>query len=73
VTVEYHWLEGQYDRLPALIGDLVRRQVVVIATPGVVPSLAAKERSRSSSVSERDEAHAVMIDLTTSLSSVKDR
>ena len=25
VTVEYHWLEGQYDRLPALIADLVRR------------------------------------------------
>src|SRR5262245_32259905 len=34
VTVEYHWLEGQYDRLPALLGDLVRRQVAVIATPG---------------------------------------
>jgi putative tryptophan/tyrosine transport system substrate-binding protein len=42
VTVEYHWLEGQYDRLPALMGDLVRRPVAVIATPGVVPSLAAK-------------------------------
>jgi hypothetical protein len=42
VTVEYHWLEGQYDRLPALMGDLVPRQVAVIATPGVVPSLAAK-------------------------------
>jgi putative tryptophan/tyrosine transport system substrate-binding protein len=25
VTVEYHWLEGQYDRLPALMADLVRR------------------------------------------------
>jgi putative tryptophan/tyrosine transport system substrate-binding protein len=42
VTVEYHWLEGQYDRLPALLSDLVRRQVAVIATPGHVPSLAAK-------------------------------
>src|ERR1700690_94527 len=42
VTVEYHWLEGQYDRLPALMADLVRRQVAVIATPGIVPSLAAK-------------------------------
>ncbi len=42
VTVEYHWLEGQYDRLPALVADLVRRQVAVIATPGNVPSLAAK-------------------------------
>jgi putative ABC transport system substrate-binding protein len=42
VTVEYHWLTGQYDRLPALMADLVRRQVAVIATPGNVPSLAAK-------------------------------
>ena len=33
VTVEYHWLEGQYDRLPALVADLVRRRVAVIATP----------------------------------------
>ena len=42
VSVEYHWLEGQYDRLPALLADLVRRQVAVIATPGNVPSVAAK-------------------------------
>src|ERR1700694_4350638 len=34
VTVEYHWLEGQYDRLPALMADLVRRRVAVIATFG---------------------------------------
>src|SRR5450755_394375 len=33
VTVEYHYLEGQYDRLSALMADLVRRQVAVIATP----------------------------------------
>src|ERR1700691_3728626 len=43
VTVEYHWLEGQYNRLPALMADLVRRQVAVIATPGSTPAvLAAK-------------------------------
>src|SRR5262249_5867709 len=42
VTLEYHWLEGQHDRLPALMADLVRRQVAVIATAGNVPSLAAK-------------------------------
>ena len=34
VAVEYHWLEGRYDRLPALVADLVRRRVTVIATPG---------------------------------------
>jgi putative ABC transport system substrate-binding protein len=42
VTVEYHWLEGRHDRLPALMADLVRRQVAVMATLGNVPTLAAK-------------------------------
>jgi putative tryptophan/tyrosine transport system substrate-binding protein len=35
VAVEYHWPEGQYDRLPALMDDLVRRRVAVIVTPGM--------------------------------------
>ena len=43
VTVEYHYLEGQYDHLPAVFTDLVRRQVAVIAIPGSKPAvLAAK-------------------------------
>ena len=43
VTVEYHWLEGQYDRLPALMADFIRRRVAVIATPGNgMAALAAK-------------------------------
>jgi putative ABC transport system substrate-binding protein len=34
VIVEYHWLDGRYDRLPSLMADLVLRRVAVIATPG---------------------------------------
>jgi putative ABC transport system substrate-binding protein len=42
VIVEYHWLSGQNNRLPALMADLVRRRVAVIATAGDPPTLAAK-------------------------------
>jgi putative ABC transport system substrate-binding protein len=42
VAVEYHLLEGQHDRLPSLMADLVRRGVAVIATPFTAGALAAK-------------------------------
>jgi putative ABC transport system substrate-binding protein len=42
VAVEYHWVRGEYDRLPSLMDDLIRRQVAVIVTPGGVPTQAAK-------------------------------
>jgi putative ABC transport system substrate-binding protein len=42
VAVEYRWAESQYDRLPVLAADLVRRRVAVIVTSGGPATAAAK-------------------------------
>jgi putative tryptophan/tyrosine transport system substrate-binding protein len=41
VTIEHHWPEGQYDHLPVLMADLVRRRVAVIVIPSSAPAVIA--------------------------------
>ena len=49
VSIKYHWMEGQYDRVPSLVADIVRRRVAVIVSPGFPPgALAAKAATAAS-------------------------
>ena len=66
VTVEFHWLEGQYDRLPSLMADLVRHRVAVIAAPGFTAGAQARpklrpRRSRSCSASPKTRSSWVLL------------
>jgi len=47
ISIEWRWAGGQYDRLPSLAGELVRRNVAVIATFDVPSSLAAAAASKT--------------------------
>jgi putative tryptophan/tyrosine transport system substrate-binding protein len=48
LAIEYRWLEGRYDRIPTMLGDLVGRRVAVIAVANTTTAaLAAKAATRT--------------------------
>ena len=68
VTVEYHYLAGQYDRLPTLVADLVRRQVAVIVTSATpLATLAAKAATTKIPIVFSAAGDPVQLGLVTSL------
>jgi ABC-type uncharacterized transport system substrate-binding protein len=68
VAIEYRWAESQYDRLPALAADLVRRQVTVVVATTTPATLSAKAATTTIPIIFLTGTDPVEVGIVTSLS-----